>query len=168
MGRENMKIAVFIHGTTIMHKSALGQPRAVRVKQVLEHDESIHDYANYVPVGSVVEKLRKWHEQGAEIVYISSHKTDGDVEKDKLVLKRYNFPVGEVLFQREGEEYKDIAEKIMPDILIEDDCESIGGEKEMTITFVRPEIKQRIKSIIVKEFEGIDRLPDDIESLRGR
>lgn len=116
-------------------------------------------------MGNAVEKLRKWYEQGAEIAYISSHETVRDVEKDKLVLKRYNFPEGEVVFRKEGEEYKDIAEKIMPDILIEDNCESIGGEKEMIYTRVSSEIKGKIKSIIVKEFEGIDHLPDDIKSL---
>ncbi len=63
------------------------------------------------------------------------------------------------------ETYKDIAERVIPDILIEDDCESIGGEKEMTITFVKPEIKQKIKSIIVKEFSGIDHLPDKLQEL---
>ena len=70
------------------------------------------------------------------------------------------------MFRRDGESYKDIAERIIPDILIEDDCESIGGEKEMTITFVIPEIRQRIKSIVVKEFQGIDYLPDDVKFLR--
>jgi len=53
----------------------------------------------------------------------------------------------------------------MPDILIENDCESIGGQKEMTITFVKPRVKQKIKSIVVKEFQGIDHLPDSINSL---
>ena len=49
--------------------------------------------------------------------------------------------------------------------LIEDDCESIGGEKEMTITFVKPEIKQKIKSIVVKEFSRIDDLPNEVSNL---
>ena len=49
--------------------------------------------------------------------------------------------------------------------MIEDDCESIGGEKEMTITFVKSEIKQKIKSIIIKEFNGIDHLPDNVEEI---
>jgi len=77
-------------------------------------------------------------------------------------LEKYNFPKGQVFYRQNAESYKDIAEKIIPDVLIEDDCESIGGEKEMTITFVKPEIKQKIKSIIVKEFNGIDTLPDKI------
>lgn len=35
----------------------------------------------------------------------------------------------------------------------------------MTITFVRPEIKQKIKSIAVREFGGIDNLSENINSL---
>jgi hypothetical protein len=34
----------------------------------------------------------------------------------------------------------------------------------MTITNVESIIKRRIKSIVVKEFGGLDRLPDKIES----
>lgn len=87
-----------------------------------------------------------------------------DVEKDKIVLKKYDFPKGHVIYSQNGESYKDIAEEIIQDVLIEDDCESIGGEKEMTITFVRLEIKQKIKSIVVKEFSGIDHLSDDLSN----
>ena len=53
----------------------------------------------------------------------------------------------------------------MPNILIEDDCESIGGDKEMTITHIKLGIKQRIKSVVIKEFGGIDNLPDNINEL---
>ncbi len=51
------------------------------------------------------------------------------------------------------------------DILVEDDCRSIGGADEMTITHVRPEIKTKIKSIVVEEFRGIDNLSDNIINL---
>ncbi len=56
--------------------------------------------------------------------------------------------------------YKDIAERVLPDVLIEDDCESIGGKKEMTITDIKPEIRKRVKLVVIKEFEGIDNLPN--------
>jgi len=42
---------------------------------------------------------------------------------------------------------------------------ALGGEKEMTITFIRPEIKQKIKSIVIREFGGIDNLPDNLDDL---
>jgi len=148
-----------------MHKNAVGHTRAEIVKQVQEKEKSVHDYKSYVPVGNAVKKLQNWKKDGAEILYLSSHETVEDVEKDKFVLKKYGFPDGQVLFRQRGELYKDIAEKIMPDVLIEDDCESIGGKDEMTITHVKPEIKKKIKSIVVKEFSGLDHLPDKISAL---
>ncbi len=160
-----MKILIFLHGTLIMHKNAEGKTREERVKQVIECDSSIHDYASYIPVGNAVEKLKSWQSQGTEILYLSSHETAEDVEKDKLILKKYNFPKGQIFYRQNNETYKDVAEKIMPDILIEDDCESIGGEREMTITFVGPKIKQKIKSIVIREFSGIDNLPDKINEI---
>lgn len=148
-----------------MHKSAESRTREERVKQVMDGDLSVHDYASYIPVGNAVKKLKSWQSQGAHILYLSSHETVEDVEKDKNVLGKYDFPKGQVFYRQNGETYKDVAEKIIPDVLIEDDCESIGGEKEMTITFVKPEIKEKIKSIVVKEFSGIDNLPDKIDEL---
>lgn len=160
-----MKILVFLHGTIIMHKRAENKTREERVEQVLNNDSSVHDYISYIPVGNAVEKLKSWQSQGAEILYLSSHKTAENVEKDNSVLEKYSFPKGQILYRQNGESYKDITERIIPNVLIEDDCESIGGEKEMTIAFVKPEIKRKIKSIVVKEFSGIDNLPDNIEKL---
>lgn len=64
--------------------------------------------------------------------------------------------------------YQDVVERMepLPDILIEDDCESIGGEKEMTYPHLRSDVKNKIKSIVIKEFGGIDYLPDQIASLK--
>ena len=160
-----MKILVFLHGTAIMHRSAVGQTRAERVKQVRDHGESIYDFASYVPVDNAVRKLHTWRQQGAEILYLSSHKTVEDVKKDKTVLQNHDFPVGQVFFRYAGEQYNDVAERVLPDILIEDDCGSIGGEKEMTFPRIKPELQVKIKSIIVKEFGGIEHLPDDINRL---
>lgn len=160
-----MKILIFLHGTVIMHESAEGKTRGERVMQVLNSDPSVHDYISYIPVGNAVEKLKSWQSQGAEILYLSSHETAENVGKDKSVLENYGFPKGQVFYRQNGESYKDIAEKIIPDVLIEDDCESIGGEKEMTITFVKPEIREKIKSIVIKEFSGIDDLPNNLEDL---
>lgn len=148
-----------------MHKTAEGKKREEISKQVLNNDSSIHDYISYIPVGNAVQKLKNWQSQDADILYLSSHENAEDVEKDKFVLKKYDFPKGQIFYRQNGESYKDIAEKIVPDVLIEDDCESIGGEKEMTITLVKPEIKRKIKSIVVKEFAGVDNLPDDLNGL---
>jgi len=83
-----MKILVFLHGTTIMHKNAVGHTREEIVKQVKDKEKSVHDYKSYVPVGGAVKKLQNWKKDGAEILYLSSHETAEDVEKDKFVLKK--------------------------------------------------------------------------------
>jgi len=163
-----MKILVFLHGTIIMHKNAIGRAREEIAKQVVEADESIHDYALYVPVGKAANKLQEWKRQGAEICYLSSHKDAKDVESDKFVLKKHAFPDGRIFYRGTGEEYKDVVERIrpLPDVIVEDGCESIGGEVEMVYPNLRPELKNRIKSIVVNEFGGIDHIPDRIGELR--
>ena len=52
--------------------------------------------------------------------------------------------------------------KIKPDVLIEDDCKSIGGDRRRCITYVDNALKKNIKSVIVEEFKGIDELKDKI------
>jgi hypothetical protein len=160
-----MKIMIFLHGTSIMHRNAAGRSREERVQQVVSGEDSVRDFASYVPVGEVVAKLKSWEEQGAEIIYLSSHVLVEEVEKDKAILRRHDFPNGEVLFRQRGEGYKDVVEKALPDMLIEDDCESIGGESEMTYPQIKAELKSKIKSIVVEEFEGIDHLPVNILGL---
>lgn len=157
-----MRMLVFLHGTIIMHKNAAGLPRGEIVRQAVGKDASVHDYASYIPIGNAAGKLQAWKRQAAEILYLSSHRDAGDVEKDRLVLNRHGFPDAEIFYRKAGEEYKDVAERLVPDVLVEDDCESIGGEKEMVYPHITPRLKARIKSIVVREFGGIDRLPDDI------
>ncbi len=157
-----MTLLIFLHGTIIMHQGGIGKIREERVVQSLNQEESVWDFDSYVPIGNAVAKLTSWEQQGLEIIYLSSHESEIDVEKDKMVLEKFSFPVGQILYRRNEEKYKDIVERIVPDVLIEDDCESIGGADEMTITHVDPEIKKKIRSIVVKEFGGIDNLPDKL------
>lgn len=148
-----------------MHRGAVGRSRVERVRQVEEGEESVFDFSTYVPIGQSHRKARSWHAQGAEIVYLSSHRTAKDLEKDRRVLIEHQFPEGEICFRQPGQDYADITVKVMPDILIEDDCESIGGEAEMTYPQIPAKLQQSITHIIVKEFEGIDHLPDDLDEL---
>jgi hypothetical protein len=121
--------------------------------------------ARYVPIKNCVKKIMDWESQGAKIVYLTSRRKSKHLEEVKKILVSNSFP-GELLYFREGsEKYKDIAEAVKPDILIEDDCRSIGGKWQMTITYVNEEIKKGIKSIVVKEFAGIDHLPSDLGNL---
>ena len=173
-----MKIMIFLHGTLIVHKNSVGKTHDEIIKQVEDQEESVYDFGSYVPLGNAPKKLQNWESQGAEICYLSALTENKDVRGDEtidneglkiddLILNKYSFPKGEIFHRNLGENYKNVIERMPspPDILIEDDCESIGGEREMTYPNLDPELKQKIKSIVVKEFSGIDNLPDDLNEL---
>jgi hypothetical protein len=155
-----MKIMVFTEGTIFTHSSWLGLPRAEVVRRVKEGERP--DYAGTIPIGDAAKKIQAWRDAGAEILYLTSRRSPAEVEQAREILHRYGFPMGQLFFRLEGEEYKDAAARALPDILIEDDCESIGGEIEMTYPHIRPEIRTEITSIVVKEFGGIDHLPENL------
>lgn len=158
-----MKIMVFTEGTIFTHSNWLGLAREEIVRRVKEGERP--DYAGTTPIGNAAGKLHGWSRAGAEIIYLTSHREPDEVEQVREVLQRYGFPTGEVLSRAHGEEYKDVAERSMPDVIVEDDCESIGGEIEMTYPRIRPEIKAGIISIVVREFGGIDHLPGNPSDL---
>jgi hypothetical protein len=160
-----MKILIFTEGTIIMHQSAAGLSRDEIVKQVQNHQQGIYDFASFIPIGKSVLKLNNWANAGAEIIYLTSRRKPAEVEAVRNVLNRHGFPQGRLLFRRGKQSYKDISEAVLPDVLVEDDCASIGSAAQMTITNVAATIKQRIKSVVVREFGGIDRLPDNISYL---
>jgi hypothetical protein len=151
---------VFTDGTIIMHKKAVGHSREEIVRQVVEKDPSVKQYVEYVPIGESSETLHRWIENGAAITYITSRK-GAEVNVIRDVLQRHNFPKGQFEFRREGEEYQNVVERVIPDVLVEDDCKSIGGEAEMIYPNIRSDLKPLIRSVVVKEFEGMDHLPDD-------
>lgn len=176
-----VKILVFSEGTILIHKNWTGLPREEIVKQVkkwstLSNEEleklkktgdapSPEYFAASVPIGNSAKKIEAWKQQEAAIVYLTSRIKSNEVNIIREVLKKYKFPEGKLLFRKVDENYRDVAEKVMPDVIVEDDCESIGGEPEMTYPGIRPELKSKIKSIVVKEFGGIDHLPDSLAEL---
>jgi hypothetical protein len=161
-----MKILVFTEGTVLMHSSSKRLTREQRVEQSKSRDRSIYNYKNHIPVGNAVNKLNTWKKQKAEIYYLTSRTISEEINSIRQVLIRHNFPDSQNLYYRKnGEAYKDVAERLSPDVLVEDDCESIGGEVEMTYPHIKEELKKKIKSVVVKEFGGIDHLSDSIENL---
>jgi hypothetical protein len=161
-----MKIFVFTEGTVLMHPSAQGLSRAKRVEQSKYQRETVLDYKNYVPNGNAVDRVKAWKRQGAEIYYMTSRTLPDEINDIQNVLQRYGFPDYEnLLFRQASEEYKDVTEHLMPDILVEDDCESIGGEAEMVYPHLSQDAQDKIKSVVVKEFGGIDHLPGDLRLL---
>lgn len=171
-----MKILIFTEGTVLLFGNAKSVSREEAVRQsklaVISNlffnakSGSPHDYTGYVPNGKAAEKLFQWKKQGITIFYLTSRRIKKEIGTIKSILKRFNFPGSDNLyFRNPGEDYKDVAQRLVPDIIIEDDCESIGGEKEKTYPHISGDLKKKIKSIVVKEFEGIDHLPDKIEEL---
>lgn len=150
-----------------MHRGALGLPRHQITVQVKAAESSVHDFQSYVPIGRAVEKLHRWQKQGADINYLSSRQDSAEIRAIEQVLRTHHFPRGELFSRQPGETYGQIAERIMPNILIEDDCQSIGSASQMTITQVEPRMRAHIHSVCVPEFAGIDHLPDLISEMLG-
>mgnify|MGYP001599876563 FL=1 len=173
-----MTIMVFLQGTLIMHKGAIGKTREEIIQQVKDQETSVRDFFSYMPIGNASSKLNKWARQGALIYYLSAltenKRAQGDeivgkkgLSADQEILDRYGFPKGKIYHRQPGENYIDVVSNMnpLPNILIEDDCESIGGQKEMTYPNLPEKIRRRIRSYVVKEFTGIDHLPDLSPSL---
>lgn len=157
-----MKILIFTEGTILMHSEGKNVSREIRVHQVKKGLPNVRDYANYIPIGNASTKIRKWESQGNKIFYLTSRRTPQEISDIRNVLGKFDFPKGNLLHRKENEKYKDIAEQLMPDVIVEDDCESIGGEIEMTYPNISEGARQKIKFISVKEFEGIDHLSDKL------
>lgn len=140
-----MKILIFIEGTTFKTRF----PMFLFTKY------------GYKPIGNAVEIVNTWQNEGHEI-YLCSYIRKERYNFIKIIIDFYGMKYSEILCRSKGEKYSEIVERIKPDILIEDDCNSIGGQKEWCITNVRTEIKEGIHSIIVPEFKGIDDVNIDL------
>ncbi len=163
-----MKILVFTEGTILMQPTALGKTREERVAQVLNDEASVSRFPEYIPNDNCLEKLHEWKNQGAQIWYLTSRTDPREIQAIQQILMNNQFPDYLNLVYRHNEEtYADVATRVLPDILIEDDCESMGAESESEMTYpnLSDEIKSKIKPIVVKEFGGIDHLPNDLNEL---
>ena len=111
----------------------------------------------YKPIGNAVKIVNTLYEKGYEI-YLCSYVRRARYDFIKSIVDFYGMKYTEILCRNKGETYSEIVEQLKPNILIEDDCKSIGGLKECCITDVKDEIKKDIQSIIVPEFAGIDNI----------
>ena len=87
-----MKILIFTEGTILMHKSAAGHTRKNIIQQVKDKEESVHEYSSYIPIGDAVEKLKNWKKEGAEILYLTSRRTQEQIKAIQSVLNKHRFP----------------------------------------------------------------------------
>ena len=136
-----MRIMIFIEGTTFYTKSLL----------------FLFSKYGYKPIGNAVKIVNTLYEKDYEI-YLCSYVRRARYDFIKSIVDFYGMKYTEILCRNKGETYNEIVEQLKPNILIEDDCKSIGGLKECCITDVKDEIKKDIQSIIVPEFAGIDNI----------
>lgn len=109
----------------------------------------------YEPIGNAINIVNSWYDKGYE-VYLCSYVRKKRYKFIKTIVDFYGMKYTKILCRNKREQYSSIVERIKPDILIEDDCKSIGGLKKCCITNVKEEIKENIQSIIVPEYKGID------------
>lgn len=139
-----MRIMIFIEGTTFYTRPLL----------------FLFTKYGYKPIGNAVKTVNMLYDKGHEI-YLCSYVRKARYCFIKAIVDFYGMNYTEILCREKDETYSEIVEQLKPDILIEDDCKSIGGLKECCITHVKEEIKQNIQSIIVAEFAGIDSIVID-------
>lgn len=152
---------MFLHGTSIMHGSAIGRQRNSRVEQVVSKDPAVLDYASYVPTEGAVAKVMAWQRRGVEICYLSSHRTAAAAAIDKSVLAGHGFPAGDLYYRAHGESYADVVRRWSADVLVEDDCESIGGRAQTAASELGRSAGQAVPCVVVREFGGLAHLPDE-------
>lgn len=145
---SDFTIMIFVEGTIMKPKSWF----------------SLHNHTTYIPIGNAVKIIKIWEQQKANIIYCTSRRKK-QAENIAALLKKYGFPGFYLICREPKERYKTIVELLQPNVLIEDDCKSIGGAWQMCITKVNPTIKEKMRSIVVPEFKGIDHLPINIHQL---
>ena len=160
-----MKVGVFLHGTAIMHATAAGVGRDERVQQVRRRNPSVREFTSYIPTPGTAVKLAAWQQQGASLIYLSSHRRPEDLRADEAVIRRHGFPEGPVHGRAEAEDYGALVERLGLDALVEDDCESIGGTAQTCAAQLTVAGRQSPRCIVLPEFTGLAALPDDPAAL---
>lgn len=138
---NNKKIMIFVEGTIL-------KPKYNNILSRIMVN-------SYIPIGNAIEILKKWQEEGYEIIYLTSLKG-----KRAMTMARHldelGFTGSMVGYRQKCQDYATLIKEELPDILIEDNCKSIGGEKNMCYELLSDELRKEIKHIVVEEFDGID------------
>ena len=58
----------------------------------MNKEKTVRDFAHYVPIGNAVDKIKKWADWGAQIVYMTSRKSQKEVSDIQNVLDQNSFP----------------------------------------------------------------------------
>lgn len=136
---NNKKIMIFTEGTILKPKHNNFFSRIAMTK--------------YIPIKNSIETLKKWQEEGYEVIYLTSLKAKGAMRMAQR-LDELGFTGSMVGYRQKNQDYATLIKEELPDILIEDNAKSVGGH--MCYDELSDEIKKQIKHIVVEEFEGID------------
>lgn len=119
-------------------------------------------FTKHGPIGNAVKIVHALHDHG-HAIDLCSYVRRARYHFIKSVVDFYGMKYTAILCRDRGQTYREIVEQLKPNVLIEDDCKSIGGTRACCITNVNEEIKKEIQSIIVPEFTGIDNItiPDE-------
>ncbi len=140
---NNKKIMIFTEGTILKPK--------------YDNILSRINVLGYIPIGNSIDKLKKWQEEGYEVIYITSLRGRKAMKMAQR-LDELGFIGSMVGYRQKNQDYATLIKEELPDILIEDDCKSIGGEENMCYEQLSEELKDNIKHIVVEEFQGIDKV----------
>ena len=138
---NNKKIMIFVEGTILKPK----------YNNIL----SRISMTTYIPINNAIETLKKWQEEGYEVIYLTSLKGRRAMKMAQH-LDELGFTGSMVGYRQKNQDYATLIKEELPDILIEDNCSSIGGEENMCYNILSEDLKKEIKHIVVEEFQGID------------
>lgn len=138
---NNKKIMIFVEGTILKPKNNNFFSRICMNR--------------YIPINGAIDAIKKWQEEGFEIIYLTSQ-TGRKAMRMAQHLDELGFVGSMVGYRQRRQNYATLIKEEMPDILIEDDCKSIGGEEKMCFNELNNDLKEKIKHIKVDEFKGID------------
>ena len=138
---NNKKIMIFVEGTILKPK----------YNNIL----SRISMTTYIPINNAIETLKKWQEEGYEVIYLTSLKGRRAMKMAQH-LDELGFTGSMVGYRQKNQDYATLIKEELPDILIEDNCLSVGGEQNMCYNLLSDEPKKEIKHIVVEEFKGID------------
>jgi ribonucleotide monophosphatase NagD (HAD superfamily) len=138
---NNKKIMIFVEGTILKPK----------------HNNifSKMNMTGYVPINNSIETIKKWQEEGYEIIYLTSLKSRKAMKMAQH-LDELGYTGSMVEYRQKNQNYATLIKDELPDILIEDDCKSIGGMENTCYNLLDEKTKKYIKHIVVEEFGGID------------
>lgn len=138
---NNKKIMIFVEGTILKPK----------YNNIL----SRISMTTYIPINNAIETLKKWQEEGYEVIYLTSLKGRRAMKMAQH-LDELGFTGSMVGYRQKNQDYATLIKEELPDILIEDNCLSVGGEQNMCYNLLSDELKKEIKHIVIEEFKGID------------